>query len=142
MKVKEIRSKITNELLHLVIRDITSSETATRTNIINDNEFLQLAILKMRQNDTFKPHKHIFKHLDIDAIAQESWVVLKGRVQVTYYDLDDTIVDIDIIEQNDVSLTLHGGHNYLALDDDTFVLEYKTGPYLGLEKDKKFITEG
>ena len=32
-----------------------------------------------------------------------------------------------------------GGHNYEILEDDTHVLEYKTGPYFGIEFDKKFI---
>ena len=38
-----------------------------------------------------------------------------------------------------MSFTLQGGHNYLILEDDTLVYEFKTGPYEGQEFDKKFI---
>jgi hypothetical protein len=36
-------------------------------------------------------------------------------------------------------MTFRGGHNYLILEDDTIVYEYKTGPYLGQELDKVFL---
>ena len=139
MKVEEIRSRITNELLHLIIRSVVSDETQTRTNMIDNDQFLQLAVLKMKDQDTFNPHKHIYKRMDLDAIAQESWVVLRGKVKVTYYDIDDQVIQQSVIEQSEISITLKGGHNYLAMEDDTFVLEYKTGPYRGLEFDKSFI---
>ena len=36
-------------------------------------------------------------------------------------------------------MTFRGGHNYLCLEDDSLVYEYKTGPYYGQKKDKVFI---
>ena len=30
-------------------------------------------------------------------------------------------------------------HTYEILEDNTLVYEYKTGPYLGIKKDKEFI---
>jgi hypothetical protein len=33
-------------------------------------------------------------------------------------------------------MTFQGGHNYLALEEDTVVYEYKTGPYYGHAMDK------
>jgi len=41
--------------------------------------------------------------------------------------------------QGDCSITFCGGHNYMCLEDDTLIYEAKTGPYLGVEKDKTFI---
>jgi hypothetical protein len=49
------------------------------------------------------------------------------------------VITEEILEPGDISLTLHGGHNYVALEEDTLVYEFKTGPYLGQEKDKVFI---
>ena len=74
-------------------------------------------------------------------IAQESWVVIKGLVEVTFYDIDDTILDKVILNPGDVSITYRGGHNYKILSDDTLVYEFKTGPYLGQQYDKVFIGE-
>jgi hypothetical protein len=53
--------------------------------------------------------------------------------------LDDKILAEPILKTGDASFTLEGGHNYLILEDNTLVYEYKTGPYEGQLMDKKFI---
>jgi len=71
-------------------------------------------------------------------IPQESWVVISGLIQVTLYDLDNTVLHTDILEPGDVSITLEGGHNYLFMQDSV-VYEFKTGPYRGVAHDKIMI---
>ena len=93
----------------------------------------------MERGKTFKPHKHIWKNRTRDVIAQESWVVIQGKVKCTFFDIDDKIISEPILEQGDASFTLEGGHTYTILEDDTLVYEYKTGPYEGQELDKEFI---
>jgi hypothetical protein len=56
-----------------------------------------------------------------------------------FYDLDNTVLAERVLMAGDASFTLHGGHNYVILEDDTLVYEMKTGKYLGQEKDKMFI---
>tara|TARA_B100000212_G_scaffold338730_1_gene315795 strand:+ start:654 stop:1148 length:495 start_codon:yes stop_codon:yes gene_type:complete len=137
----KIYSKVEPEkLLHIVCRP--SQLTNIRNDVVEEQEYLQLAILNFDKGKTFKPHKHIFKPVPKSAIAQESWVVMSGKVEVTFYDIDDTIVDKRILETGDLSVTLFGGHNYLILEDNTLVLEYKTGPYYGQANDKVFIESG
>ena len=78
-----------NKLLHLINR---VNEIQDRTNVVDDEQFLQLATLRMYKGQTFKPHKHIWKRPPHDTvIAQESWIVVKGRVRCLFYDLDDKI---------------------------------------------------
>ena len=137
--MKKIYSKIRpNKLLHIVtsVDEIKSG----RIDVVPEEEYLQLAILKMNKGKTFLPHKHIIKEKITD-IAQESWLVYEGKVKCTFYDLDDSILDEPIIEKGGISITLRGGHNYLIMSDNTTVLEYKTGPYLGQEFDKQFINK-
>ena len=122
-------------LLHLVNR---VTEITERTNVAPTDEFLQLATLKMKKGQTFKAHKHIILEKTTN-IAQESWVVIKGSVKCIFYDLDDTILAEPILFPGDCSMTFRGGHNYLILEEDTIVYEYKTGPYLGQELDKVFL---
>lgn len=134
--MEKIYSKIERGvLLHLVNR---YEEINGRTNISPDEEFLQLASMKMQKGQTFKAHKHIFVE-KVTNIAQESWLVFRGRVKCIFYDLDDTIIAETILLPGDCSMTFRGGHNYLILEDNTIVYEYKTGPYLGQEMDKKFL---
>jgi len=138
--IKEIYSTVEPEkLLHLVCH--TSQIDATRTDVIGASEYMQLAILNYKKGKTFKPHKHISKEVPEMAIAQESWVVLKGKVRAYFYDLNDEIIAEEELNSGDVSITLYGGHNYEILEDGTLVLEYKTGPYYGQAKDKVFIDE-
>jgi cupin fold WbuC family metalloprotein len=135
--MEKIYSKYSKgELLHLTfsINEIESH----REDIAPDNEFLQLAVLKMQKGKTFQPHKHI-DYEKVTNIAQESWFVYKGKVKCIFYDLDDKIIEEKILKEGGVSMTFRGGHNYEILEENTIVLEYKTGPYLGQKLDKTFI---
>jgi len=135
--MKKFYSKINPDvLLHLTSGVINLK--SERTDISPEEEYLQLALLKFKKGKTFRPHKHITKEKITD-IAQESWFVYRGSVECIFYDLDDSIVSKEIIKEGELSITFRGGHNYRILEEDTIVLEYKTGPYLGIENDKKFI---
>ena len=136
--MEKIISKVDNSLCHLIVR--CKEITNLREDVIPETEFLQLAILKMEKGKTFRPHYHIHKDINYTtAIAQESWVVIKGKVKVTFYDIDNNILLESILEAGDASITLKGGHNFEILEDDTLVYEYKTGPYKGQKLDKLFI---
>jgi cupin fold WbuC family metalloprotein len=125
------------KLLHIIN---TFAEITDRTNVIPDNNFLQLATLKMERGTNFRPHKHIWKPSPTETIiAQESWVVICGSVKVFMYDIDGELLETEIITKGDCSITLEGGHTYEILEENTVVYEYKTGPYLGIENDKVFL---
>lgn len=134
----KIYSKIEpNKLLHIINR---LSEIEDRTEVIPENNFIQCATLKMYKDKTFPAHKHIIKDRHYpEQIAQESWVVIKGKVRCYLYDIDDTLLTTPILTPGDASFTLYGGHTYKILTDDTIVYEYKTGPYEGQKLDKVFI---
>ena len=125
-------------LLHKIIRKELFS-TIERHDAADEKEFLQLAVLRHKKGKTFKPHAHVYKSYEGRMIAQESWVVIQGKVKIILYDLDDSIIYEDVLVTGDVSLTFRGGHNYEILEDDTLVYEYKTGPYLGQKLDKRMI---
>ncbi len=94
----------------------------------------------MEKGKTFKPHQHIWKTTTRPTIiAQESWVVIQGSVECSFYDIDGTLLEKHIIRRGDCSMTFEGGHTYKILEDDTVVYEYKTGPYTGQLEDKVFI---
>ena len=136
--MEKIYSKIDPEkLLHIIVRkeDMKSG----RVDIVPEEHFIQCSMLNLKKNKTFRPHKHIWKERTHNLIAQESWVVIQGSVQCFFYDIDNTVIETPVLHTGDSSFTLEGGHNYLILEDDTLVYEYKTGPYEGQEFDKTFI---
>ena len=142
--MKLIFSKIeADRLLHIVykVEDFNDIINGHRKDIINEKEFLQLSALKMKEGQTFRPHKHIWKEGEDKVIAQESWVVIKGSVKCSFYDLNNHLLCEPILNVGDCSITLAGGHTYSILEEDTLVYEYKTGPYKGQDEDKVFIDE-
>lgn len=136
--MEKIFSKIdTTKLLHIINR---LDEIEGRTDVVPSENFIQCATLKMKNGQTFKPHKHIEKSRSYEnQIAQESWVVIRGSVKCKFYDIDDNLIAEPILYPGDASFTLYGGHTYEILEEDTIVYEYKTGPYEGQNLDKVFI---
>lgn len=129
------------KILHIIKRFFEINEQSLdRIDIVDAENFIQCSALNLKRGKTFKPHKHIHKErTHKNQIAQESWVVIRGSVKCIFYDLDDTIIAEPILNVGDASFTLGGGHNYLILDDNTIVYEYKTGPYEGQALDKVFL---
>jgi len=136
----KIHSNISpGKLLHIVYK--TSELETSREDIVPDEEFLQLAVMRHSAGKTFKAHKHIFKEVPDTSIAQESWYVVKGAVKAKLYDEDFTHLTDVLLEEGDLSITLYGGHTYEIMEDDTLVLEFKSGPYYGQKLDKEFMSD-
>ena len=125
------------KLLHIIHR--RGDFSPGRKELISPDNFLQCAVLCMGTGKTFIPHVHNWNRWAGDKIAQESWVVISGRVAVTYYDRGGLNLGVYELSPGDASFTLEGGHNYEALEDGTLVYEFKTGPYQGQTHDKTFI---
>lgn len=137
-EIEEVYDTTGSFLCHFVIRSSLIREG--RNNIIPNTEPLQLCTLRMNQGDTFVPHVHVRFEKTVHT-TQESWVVIKGKVKVLHFDIEGRLLNESILEAGDVTVTLYGGHTYESLDNDTVVYEFKTGPYLGIEKDKQHITD-
>ena len=136
----KIYSKVEpDKLLHIVVKK--EDLKPGRIEVVSEEHFIQCALLNMKEGKTFKPHKHIWKNRKRDVIAQESWVVIQGKVKCTFFDIDDNIITEPILESGDASFTLEGGHTYTIIEDDTLVYEYKTGPYEGQKLDKVFLDD-
>jgi len=136
--MEKIYSKVDpSKLLHLIVRK--EEITPGRQDIVPEENFIQCSILNMEKGKTFRPHKHIWKERTRNVISQESWIVIQGSVKCIFYDIDNNVIAEPILYPGDASFTLEGGHNYLILEDNTLVYEYKTGPYEGQALDKTFL---
>lgn len=135
----KIYSKVEPGLLLHIVNHL--SDIDGRTEIIPEDNFLQCATICLSKDKKFPPHYHIKKERHYkEQIAQESWIVVRGKVRCIMYDIDNTtVLATPTLEPGDASFTLQGGHTYEILEEDTIVYEYKTGPYEGQELDKRFI---
>lgn len=135
--MKKIFSKINPEiLLHTIFRYNDISEE--RVDISPAEEFLQVSTFELPLYKTFKPHKHNPCE-KIVRIPQESWVILRGSVKVSYYDIDDSLIEEIVLNSGDLTITYRGGHTYTAISDEVRVYEFKVPQYTGQADDKTFI---
>jgi hypothetical protein len=67
------------KLLHIIYRKEDMIEG--RADIVSEENFIQCSSLNLKEGKTFKPHRHIWKERTRNVIAQESWVVIQGKVK-------------------------------------------------------------
>ena len=130
-----------NKILHIIYnKNYFHKMNSHRLDICSEEQFIQVATLLLKKNQTFLAHKHIWKVPRFKkTIAQESWMILEGRVRMYAYDIDGSFIKSFLLKNGNFSITFEGGHNYKALTKNTKVIEYKTGPYEGVKRDKVFI---
>lgn len=134
----KIYSRIRPDMLLHIIHRRTDFDSE-RNDIIQPDNSLQLAAMKLPEGKTFKPHYHIPKEIN-EMLPQESWVVISGSVRCILYDIDNTILSCPVLMPGDCSITLVGGHSYEVLQESR-VLEFKSGPYTGVVNDKVYINQ-
>lgn len=136
-----IHSEVDGSLLHVVYRlEDLSSQMDKRINFGEECDFLQVAAIRSPAKTEYAPHAHLTRSRKLDNLkAQESWVVVSGSVEVQYYDIDDRFIASRQLNRGDLTITFNGGHGYKILGEETLVYEFKSGPYEGVEIDKRFI---
>jgi len=126
------------EALHCIYR--LKDLDGARFDFTSEDKYLQGALMKMDAGKSFRNHKHIKceRHTDM---TQETWVIIRGSVQVDYYNEDAKFMGTEILTDGDCTITFAGGHKYSCIKDDTIVYEFKNGPYFGPDADKVLIDD-
>lgn len=127
-----------NEICHIVITPKDWKNLQGRNDIIPPINPLQLALIPMNCQQSFPNHLHLPCEKKVKT-TQESWIVLRGAVEVVYGDGDGKKLEVVRLYEGYIGITLKGSHHYTSLQDFTVVAEFKTGPYLGQEKDKTIL---
>ena len=136
--MKKIYSKVNKKkLLHIIFRPTKKNQ---RINISPENEFMQVCYLSVNKDNNFPSHKHFWKkNRQKKRIVQESWLVIKGLVKVTFFDVNDKVLTTTILKPGDLSVTFEGGHKIDILKNNTLIYEHKNGPYEGQKKDLVYL---
>ena len=138
-----IKSKLSDAILHVIISatDVLQQD-AERIDITEPKEFLQLAIIHVKEAKVFKSHRHLERERTISNLrAQESWIVVQGSVRVDYFDENDSPLESHVLNPGDITITFQGGHGYEVLKAPGIFIEFKSGPYEGQKIDKIFIEQ-
>ena len=135
--MKRFYSKVDPDILLFTLNK-SEDITYDRTDLSPEDQYLQVATKKLSKDTTFRPHRHLKLTRQIDK-TQEAWVFLSGKVRASFYDIDDSLFLETELSAGDCAVAYNAGHSFIVLEDKTILYEFKNGPYLGIEKDKKFI---
>lgn len=103
-----------------------------------DKDFVQVATWNYHKGKKTSTHVHNVAERKADK-TQEVIYIKKGKIGGKIYTEDDELLTEIVLETGDLMIIFAGGHGFEVLEDGTQVIEFKNGPYLGLEKDKRDI---
>ena len=106
----------------------------------SDIDGIQVASMSYGKGKVVKPHTHIFRPRSSN-YTQESVIVVKGKIEFSFYDLDKVFLDKVILGPGDLIVSFMGYHGMEVIEDDTVYFEIKTGPFTGNEGDKEFMNK-
>ena len=147
MNIMEIVHPSTGEVLHRIVKGSTSNfpggnSAVMRTDFSDERNFLQAALIQIPPEHSFRAHRHLERSRTFSNLkAQESWVVLRGEVYVSFFTNDGEFLAEEKLEAGDLSITFSGGHSYRTDDMESLVYEFKSGPYEGQAVDKVFLDD-
>lgn len=132
-----MREIIKNNIV--LARHITAENIKEGLNFFSqDSEFIQVGAWKYQKDTKLKAHVHNLVERKINRTCEVLYVI-KGKLRAVIYDLENTPIEELTVSQGEILVLLECGHGYTLLEDETTVLEVKTGPYLGAEIDRRRI---
>jgi cupin fold WbuC family metalloprotein len=103
----------------------------------NEN-YIQVGTWWYNKDKMLKAHRHKIYPRVINQ-TQETLFVISGRLRLDFYDENNNVFLQEELSAGDIGVILNIGHGYYILDDNTRILEIKTGPFTSVETDKEMI---
>ncbi|AGK60074.1 hypothetical protein Asulf_00038 [Archaeoglobus sulfaticallidus PM70-1] len=104
----------------------------------DEKDFVQVGIWGYDKGKFLQPHIHNEVKREVTR-TQEVIFLRKGKIKAYIFDKNENLIETLELKEGDILILLDGGHGYKILEDNTFVLEVKNGPYFGPEVDRKRI---
>lgn len=138
--MEEYKSKKNGRILHLIHR--IEEPVEGRRCLIDAVNTLQIAIgAGFKPGHKFTgPHYHLPQNRVTDN-TMESWVIVRGSVKVSMYDVDQSFLADAVLRSGDCYVYFDGGHGFEILEAGTRFVEVKNGPYFGQQRDKEYIKD-
>lgn len=131
MGVQSFFSKLDpKKVLHVVMNSLDAG--TTRTDLSHPDQYLQSSVIPLQNGKKIAPHIHQPRqNLPGPLLTQESWVVMRGKIRVCLFDLDKTLLYEGELLPGYVLITFGGGHFLECIEENSIIIEFKNGPYLG-----------
>ena len=123
-------------VLAIIIRD---NDWGDGLNFISsDKDYQQVGVWRYNKGKKLVPHIHLIEPREV-LRTQEVVFVKEGRIRADIYTEKEEFLKSVELGTGDTIILLNGGHGYEILEDNTKVLEVKSGPYVGADRDRKRI---
>tara|TARA_B110000483_G_C18188044_1_gene539747 strand:+ start:807 stop:1214 length:408 start_codon:yes stop_codon:yes gene_type:complete len=135
--MKQIYSKIKKDKIIasiIKLKDIGDY----RTDISPESEYIQVSARSIKKGINVPAHMHLPIDRETD-ITQETWIIISGKIEFELFDLDNSFICKGMIEAGGSVTLYRGGHSLKIIEENTIMYEIKTGPYFGIESDKKLL---
>jgi len=99
------------------------------------DDFIQVGTWVYPEGKTICSHFHNPVSKSISH-TQEVLFVKSGSLKTVLFDFSNKPFEEIVLSEGDIIILLDGGHSFTILEDNTQVLEIKTGPYSGSAEDK------
>lgn len=130
--MKKFFSKTSPERLLHVIFD-ANEPFKNRVDLSAPEQWLQVSVMNLPKAKKVNPHIHDLREQIASrspGITQECWIILRGEIKATLFDLDRALLHEQKLPQGHVLVTFFGGHS-LESENGALMVECKNGPYLG-----------
>ena len=138
--IRKIYSKVDPAvLLHTIYTHERApvSHEGAKSHLTEPSHFLQAVSFSMPSGAESKPHTHNAQER-VTSHTHEALLVFKGSIELSIYDIDNTLIERVVLKEGDCYVIFAGGHSIRALESAQ-LFEFKNGPYNGPEKDRTFI---
>lgn len=126
----------TNGTLIAWYLNVLNFEQSGLTFFSHSADFLQVGIWNHPVDSVLTSHIHNV-HQKPSNRTTESIFILSGSVHADIFDEDEILISSLKLSSGDLLTCLAGGHGFKILEKNTKVLEFKNGPYLGIEIDRR-----
>ena len=113
----------------------TKKKIPNRLDLSPTNELLQASVIELKDNFNLKKHLHTQITRKTKG-TQEIWIVMSGKIKVTFFDTDKVKISEKTLNKGDMSILFRGGHSLRCLKKNSIIYEIKNGPY---KKNKDLI---
>ena len=127
MKLEKIFFK--KELFALILRKKNQFKKYGVDFFTNNNDLLQVGLIKHKKNHQIKAHKHIKKIRKIN-YCTEVLIIKKGAIKIRFYNNNGINIKKDkTLRKEDIIILFKGGHGFLT-KEKLEMIEVKQGPYI------------
>lgn len=100
-----------------------------------NKDSIQIGKFRYDKDQVLRAHKHIERKREINK-TQEILIVFEGSCILYIYGVNDNIIQEKILKEGNFYISYNGGVKYKILEDDTFLLEVKSGDYIVTSDDE------